>query len=98
MKCIILLILVRWKGNSEITLGSNWIGVDPAENVRRSKAERKIVNIPAPAMVLEYNLSMGGADVMDVFSCKHSQIRYFLPPITRYNSCLISGKTWSWYG
>ena len=60
------LLFVRWKDNGEITIGSNCIGVDPGGSVRRwSKTERKIVDIPAPAMVLQYNSSMGGTDVMD---------------------------------
>ena len=64
---------------------------------------KKIVDIPAPAMVLRYNASMGGTDVMDHdFSCNcpgmRTKKRWF-PLLTfclqssLYNSYLIYRKT-----
>ena len=78
------LVFFRWKGNGEIAIGSNCIGADPVGSVRRcSNTERKIVDIAAPAMVLQYNSSMGGTDVMDhVFFCNSQRIRsksYWFP-------------------
>ena len=98
------LVFVRWKDNGEITIGSNCIGVDPSGNVRRwSKSERKIVDIPAPGMVLQYNDSMGGTDVIDhAFSCNRPGIRskkWWFPLLTfclqssLHNSYLIYRKT-----
>ena len=47
------LVIIRWKNNGEINIDSNCIGVDPVGSVRRwNKTERKIVDIPAPAMVI----------------------------------------------
>ena len=71
------LVFVWWRGNGEITIGSNCIGVDAVGSVKRwSRTERKTVDIPAPAVVLQYNSSMGGADVMDhAFSCNFPGIR-----------------------
>ena len=97
-------MFVRWKDNGEITIGSNCIGVDPSGNVRRwSKSERKIVDIPAPGMVLQYNDSMGGTDVVDhAFSCNRPGIRskkWWFPLLTfclqssLHNSYLIYRKT-----
>ena len=71
------LLFVRWKDSGESTFGFNFIDVDPVGNVRMcSKTERKIADIPAPAMVLQYNLSMDGVDVMNhAFSFNHPGIR-----------------------
>ena len=71
------LVFVWWRGNGEITIGSNCIGADPVGSVkRRSRTERKTVDILTPAMVLQYNSSMGGADVMDhAFSCNFPGIK-----------------------
>ena len=70
---------------------------------RWSKTERKIVDIPAPAMVLWYNSSMGGTDVMNHgFSCNRPGIRskkWWFALLTfclqsfLYNSYLIYRKT-----
>ena len=47
-------------------IGLNCIGVDPVGSLRRwSKTERKIVDIPAPAVVLQHNSLIGGTDAMD---------------------------------
>ena len=83
--------------------GSNCIGFDPLGSVRRwIKTEIKIVGTPAPAMVLQYNSSVGGADVMDhAVSCNHPRIiskRWWFPLLTffvqsaLYNSYLIYWK------
>ena len=98
------LVILRWQGNGEITIFSNCIGVDPVGNVRRwNKTERKIVDIPALAMVLQYNSSMGETDVMvHDFSCNPPGIRskwWWLPLLpfclqsSLYNSYLTYPKT-----
>ena len=71
------LVFLRRKDNGEITTGYNCNGVNPVGSVRRwSKTERKIVDLPAPAMVLQYSSSMGGTGVMDhAFSCNRPGIR-----------------------
>ena len=59
----------------------------------------KIVDISAPAMVLEYTASLGGTDVIDhAFSWNKIKkmvfsLAYILPPIISYNSYLIYHKT-----
>ena len=85
-------------------IGSSCIGFDPVGSVRRwIKTEIKIVGTPAPAMVLQYNSSVGGTDVMDhTVSCNHPRIRskrWWFPLLTLflqsalYNSYLIYWKT-----
>ena len=72
-----LLLFLRWNCNDEITIGSNCIGVDLEGSVRRwRKTEIKIVDIPAPAMILQYNTSMCGTNVIDhALSCNCPGIR-----------------------
>ena len=71
------LVLVRWKDNGEMTIGSNCIGVHPVGKVTRwSAAEKKKVEVDAPAAVALYNKGMGGTDLMDhALSCNRPAIR-----------------------
>lgn len=60
------IIVVRWKDNSVVTAMSTVHGVSPAANVSRySATEKKVVQVPRPAIFTQYNKFMGGTDLMD---------------------------------
>ena len=58
--------VVRWKDNSVVTVASNMAGSGPLQTVKRwSSKEKKMVQVPQPHCVSEYNKKMGGTDIMD---------------------------------
>ncbi|XP_050046447.1 piggyBac transposable element-derived protein 3-like [Dermacentor andersoni] len=60
------IIITRWLDNRAVTLASNFLGIDDEDKVSRwSKADGKYVNVKRPAVVREYNRSMGGVDKTD---------------------------------
>jgi len=60
------IMVARWLDNSVVTVASTGHGVFPLSNVQRfSQAEKKIVMVPRPLVVGEYNKHMGGTDRMD---------------------------------
>lgn len=59
-------LIVKWKDNAVVTVGSNCSSVDPVSSVKRfSQSEKKFIQIPRPFLVGEYNRSMGGVDRLD---------------------------------
>lgn len=59
------IIVVQWADNI-VTVGSNYYGVQPIGYVKRnSQNEKKIVSVPPPFVISQYNSYMGGTDLMD---------------------------------
>ncbi|XP_008481385.1 piggyBac transposable element-derived protein 3-like [Diaphorina citri] len=59
-------ILVKWKDNAVVTLGSNQYGIHPIQTAKRfSREEKKQIDVPQPHIVSMYNKNMGGVDLMD---------------------------------
>ena len=59
-------VLVAWKDNKAVYMGSNKYGVDPVSTCSRfNRVERKTVQVPVPAVVQRYNSGMGGVDLLD---------------------------------
>ena len=59
-------ILVRWNDNSVLHVGSNEHRVQPFEQVERySASAKKIIKVPTPNIVSNFNASMGGVDRLD---------------------------------
>lgn len=57
------LILLKWADNKCVIIGSTACGIEPQGIVKRyNKDLKKKSNIPAPAVVLQYNQHMGGVD------------------------------------
>lgn len=57
-----------WKDNKVVTLLSNYIGSQPmGKVVRYDKKQKRKVEVPCPKIVQEYNMHMGGVDLMDSF-------------------------------
>ena len=52
--------ITRWNDNKAVTVGSNFIGVEPVANVSRfSRSERKNVQVEQPKLITDYNKFMG---------------------------------------
>lgn len=59
-------MLVRWLDNSVVTVASTVYGISPITHVKRySQAQRKIISVPMPHVISQYNANMGGTDLMD---------------------------------
>ena len=58
--------LVRYHDNNIVTMASNRNGVMPlGKSKRYSRSERKHIDVPMPAVIVSYNVYMGGVDRMD---------------------------------
>ena len=61
------LCVTRWFDNSTVNVLSTLHGCDPINPVQRwSKKEKKYVQVTQPEVVRQYNLHMGGVDLMDM--------------------------------
>lgn len=59
-------VVTRWLDNRAVNLASNYLSCEPEDTARRwSKAEKRYIDVKRPAVVREYNKSMGGVDKMD---------------------------------
>ncbi|XP_023195555.1 piggyBac transposable element-derived protein 3-like [Xiphophorus maculatus] len=57
---------VKWYDNRSVSLLSNYIGAHPVTDVDRwDGKQKKIIKVPCPAVVREYNKNMGGVDLLD---------------------------------
>ncbi|GBP51057.1 Chimeric ERCC6-PGBD3 protein [Eumeta japonica] len=92
-----------WKDNKVVTLLSTYVGAEPVGKVSKydKKAKQKI-DIPCPKIVQEYNMHMGGVDLMDSFLGRYRiQIKsrkwylrlfYHLLDLTVINSWVLMKK------
>nr|XP_023020154.1 piggyBac transposable element-derived protein 3-like isoform X1 [Leptinotarsa decemlineata] len=77
------IILARWVDNSIVTAASTSYGVQPTCNVKRySQSDKKVIEVPRPNLIGQYNNFMGGTDQMD-------------ENLGRYRIS-IRGKKWWW--
>ncbi|KAH7979202.1 hypothetical protein HPB49_008626 [Dermacentor silvarum] len=54
------IILTIWMDNRAVTMASNFLGIDDEDEVSRwSKVDGAFINVKRPAVVREYNRSMG---------------------------------------
>lgn len=75
--------ITRWNDNKAVTVGSNFLDVEPISTVSRfSRSERKRVQVSQPYMISQYNKYMGGVDLADNMVANY-RIR-------------IRGKKWWW--
>ncbi|XP_050553076.1 piggyBac transposable element-derived protein 3-like [Spodoptera frugiperda] len=57
-----------WKENKVVTLLSTYVGAEPAGKVQRfDKKLKQKIDVPCPKVVQEYNMHMGGVDLMDSY-------------------------------
>ncbi|KAG0422069.1 hypothetical protein HPB47_002092 [Ixodes persulcatus] len=60
------LCLVKWKDNKSVLMMSSAFGIHPEGTCKRwSKEEHKKVDVARPAVVAQYNINMGGIDLMN---------------------------------
>lgn len=60
------IIIVRWLDNNVVTVASSAHGIYPFSKVRRySQKEKRIISVPQPHAISQYNKFMGGTDLMD---------------------------------
>ena len=59
-------VALRWYDTRAVTFLSSFIGPYPVDTIRRwDKQLKKHVDVSRPAIVKEYNTSMGGVDLLD---------------------------------
>lgn len=58
-------LIIRWKDNSVVTLGSNFGEMEEGHVMRWSQTEKKKVSITRPTLFNVYNSGMGGVDQID---------------------------------
>lgn len=66
------LTVVKWIDNGSVLLCSNFIGSEPMSTIKRwNKDKKERRDIDCPAIVKEYNQSMGGVDLADMLIALH---------------------------
>lgn len=62
------IVIVRWFDNKAVQLASNYVSIDPADEVQRwSKSVASLISVTRPHIVKVYNSAMGGVDLFDMF-------------------------------
>lgn len=62
------IIAIGWYDTRSVTMLSTYIGPEPVDKVRRwDKSRKEFVEVQRPLIVSEYNLCMGGFDLLDSF-------------------------------
>lgn len=62
-------VAVRWFDNRTVDLLSTYVGAEPTVDVQRyDKKQKRIIKVPCPAIVKEYNKFMGGIDLHDMLT------------------------------
>lgn len=83
------LIVVRWYDNRTVDVISNYIGVNPTDNVRRwDKASKSYIEVERPAIIEEYNKCMGGIYLLDSLTSLYKQ---------RHRLMIAAVNSWIWY-
>ncbi|KAF2892414.1 hypothetical protein ILUMI_13760, partial [Ignelater luminosus] len=60
------LLVVRWHDNPVVTMALTIHGINPIHWVKRySQAKKKIIQVPKPYLIWQYNKYMGGTNRMD---------------------------------
>ena len=59
--------VIQWFDNESILLSSNFLSVKPLNDVTRWDKNKKFVLVACPDIVRQYNHSMAGTDLYDVF-------------------------------
>ena len=92
-----------WKDNKVVTLLSTYVGAEPVGKVSRyDKKTKQKIDIPCPKIVQEYNMHMGGVDLMDSFLGRYRiriktrkwylRLFYHLLDLTTINSWVLMKK------
>ena len=66
---------VKWNDNQCVTVATNFSTVEPLHKAKRwSSAKKASIDLPQPAVVHEYNLHMGGVDILDRFMSNYRPV------------------------
>ena len=69
--------LIVWNDNAPVTLGSNFLSIEPVEGARRySQALKEYVMVPRPHMIAVYNKCMGGMLIRWISNYQHSGLLF----------------------
>lgn len=94
---------VSWKDNKQVVLASTYVGACLVGNIERfDKKEKKRILITCPKLIREYNMHMGGVDLMDSYLGRnrirmksrkwYMRIFYHLLDLTVINSWVLYKK------
>ena len=62
------IIIVKWLDNKPIHMASNFLGIGEKDKAKRwDKQQSEYIEIDRPDVIREYNKSMGGVDLLDVY-------------------------------
>ncbi|XP_036327495.1 piggyBac transposable element-derived protein 3-like [Rhagoletis pomonella] len=76
-------LVTRWNDNSVVTIMSNFLKHEPLRHVKRyDRKGKKMITVPQPLLIHEYNHRMGGVDLFD-----NAMNNYRIK---------IRGKKWYW--
>lgn len=96
--------IVKWLDNAVVTIASTCYGSKPVKKVSRySRQQKKIISVPQPSLISNYNKFMGGTDLMDQnVACYRIGLRSkkwywslfsWLLDVTMVNSWVLMRKT-----
>lgn len=76
--------VVSWQDNKVVTLASSFAGVEPLTSLKRyDKVAKAKIDDPAPDVVKQYNIHMGGVDLSDMLTSLYrtpmKARRWYLP-------------------
>lgn len=94
-------IAVKWFDNKAVHLMSSYIGTEPEDKAKRyEKKDKKMIEIPRPAIVKEYNQFMGGIDLLDGLTSLYKfpmKSRRWYMYIFLHTICAAVVTCWLWY-
>lgn len=93
--------VVRWMDNRKVDLISSCFSAEPMSTVKRyDRKLKEKVNIPCPHVVREYNLGMGGVDLLDCLTALYKfplKSRRWYMYIFYHSICMSVVTAWIWY-
>ena len=61
--------VVKWFDNRSVMLSSTFLGIEPVVMKKRyDRKNKRYIEVPTPAIVVDYNRSMGGVDLNNMLT------------------------------